>query len=147
MLEWRPVRRRGRVVEGTPLLREHAAYTRIEGSNPSVSAKFWQLRPCFYRAFSFLPASHCGITAESGEFAPSAPQFVSHLVESTSAEIQSQETSTRCVQWIATGSFRSRSSVPVLSFFVVLSFFRSSGESRCGELIRNVCIRTQAALA
>src|SRR5690606_8347388 len=25
-------------VEGTPLLREHAAYTRIEGSNPSVSA-------------------------------------------------------------------------------------------------------------
>jgi hypothetical protein len=38
VLEWRPVRRRGRVVEGTPLLREHAAYTRIEGSNPSVSA-------------------------------------------------------------------------------------------------------------
>lgn len=27
------------MVEGTPLLREHAAYTRIEGSNPSVSAK------------------------------------------------------------------------------------------------------------
>ncbi len=26
------------MVEGTPLLREHAAYTRIEGSNPSVSA-------------------------------------------------------------------------------------------------------------
>src|SRR5690606_41810986 len=30
--------RRGREVEGTPLLREHTAYTRIEGSNPSVSA-------------------------------------------------------------------------------------------------------------
>ena len=27
------------MVEGTPLLREHAAYTCIEGSNPSVSAK------------------------------------------------------------------------------------------------------------
>ena len=26
------------MVEGTPLLREHTAYTRIEGSNPSVSA-------------------------------------------------------------------------------------------------------------
>ncbi len=26
------------MVEGTPLLREHAAYTRIEGSNPSISA-------------------------------------------------------------------------------------------------------------
>ncbi len=27
------------MVEGTPLLREHTAYTRIEGSNPSVSAR------------------------------------------------------------------------------------------------------------
>ena len=27
------------MVEGTPLLREHAAYTRIEGSNPSISAR------------------------------------------------------------------------------------------------------------
>ena len=32
------VRRRGREVEGTPLLREHAGKTCIEGSNPSVSA-------------------------------------------------------------------------------------------------------------
>ena len=32
------VRRRGREVEGTPLLREHAAKNCIEGSNPSVSA-------------------------------------------------------------------------------------------------------------
>ena len=32
------LRRCGREVEGTPLLREHAAYTRIEGSNPSISA-------------------------------------------------------------------------------------------------------------
>ena len=31
-------RRRGREVEGTPLLREHAGKTCIEGSNPSVSA-------------------------------------------------------------------------------------------------------------
>jgi hypothetical protein len=27
------------VVEGTPLLREHLGKTRIEGSNPSVSAR------------------------------------------------------------------------------------------------------------
>jgi hypothetical protein len=32
-------RRRGREVEGTPLLREHLVKNRIEGSNPSVSAK------------------------------------------------------------------------------------------------------------
>src|SRR5690606_39084486 len=32
-------RRRGREVEGTPLLREHAAKNCIEGSNPSVSAR------------------------------------------------------------------------------------------------------------
>ena len=32
-------RRRGREVEGTPLLREHTCKTGIEGSNPSVSAK------------------------------------------------------------------------------------------------------------
>src|SRR5690606_5883475 len=38
VLEFRFCWRRGREVEGTPLLREHAAYTRIEGSNPSVSA-------------------------------------------------------------------------------------------------------------
>jgi hypothetical protein len=31
-------RRRGREVEGTPLLREHLVKNRIEGSNPSVSA-------------------------------------------------------------------------------------------------------------
>ena len=35
-------RRRGREVEGTPLLREHTAYTRIEGSNPSISARIKQ---------------------------------------------------------------------------------------------------------
>ena len=33
-------RRPGRVVEGTPLLREHAVKNCIEGSNPSVSAKW-----------------------------------------------------------------------------------------------------------
>ena len=32
------VRRCGREVEGTPLLREHTGKTRIEGSNPSISA-------------------------------------------------------------------------------------------------------------
>ena len=32
-------RRRGREVEGTPLLREHRGKTLIEGSNPSVSAR------------------------------------------------------------------------------------------------------------
>ncbi len=31
-------RRDGRVVEGTPLLREHAVKNCIEGSNPSLSA-------------------------------------------------------------------------------------------------------------
>jgi hypothetical protein len=31
--------RRGRVVEGTPLLREHLVKNRIQGSNPCVSAK------------------------------------------------------------------------------------------------------------
>ena len=31
-------RRCGREVEGTPLLREHTGKTRIEGSNPSISA-------------------------------------------------------------------------------------------------------------
>src|SRR5690606_15028414 len=40
VLELRSSRRRGREVEGTPLLREHTTYTRIEGSNPSVAAKF-----------------------------------------------------------------------------------------------------------
>ena len=32
-------RRDGRVVEGTPLLREHTPKKCIEGSNPSLSAK------------------------------------------------------------------------------------------------------------
>lgn len=32
-------RRRGRVAEGTSLLRMHTAYTCIVGSNPTVSAK------------------------------------------------------------------------------------------------------------
>ena len=30
----------GRVVEGAPLLREYPVYSRIEGSNPSLSATF-----------------------------------------------------------------------------------------------------------
>ena len=30
--------RGGREAEGAPLLREYTAYTRIEGSNPSISA-------------------------------------------------------------------------------------------------------------
>lgn len=33
------IRRRGREVEGTPLLREHVDKIRIKGSNPFVSAK------------------------------------------------------------------------------------------------------------
>src|SRR5690606_5133697 len=44
-------RRCGRVVEGTPLLREHTAYTRIEGSNPSISASSTESSPCITRAF------------------------------------------------------------------------------------------------
>lgn len=35
------IRRRGREVEGTPLLREHVDKIRIEGSNPSVSANYY----------------------------------------------------------------------------------------------------------
>lgn len=41
------------MVEGTPLLREHAAYTRIEGSNPSVSASKPK-SPDFSGLFAFL---------------------------------------------------------------------------------------------
>lgn len=37
------VRRRGRVAEGAPLLREYRVYSSIEGSNPSVSAIILQL--------------------------------------------------------------------------------------------------------
>ncbi len=33
------IRRDGRVVEGTPLLRERRVYSLTEGSNPSLSAK------------------------------------------------------------------------------------------------------------
>ena len=40
------VRRRGREVEGTPLLREHAGKTCIEGSNPSVSANPYNSMGC-----------------------------------------------------------------------------------------------------
>ena len=40
------------MVEGTPLLREHAAYTRIEGSNPSVSAS-WIEALCLQGFFLF----------------------------------------------------------------------------------------------
>ena len=47
-------RRDGREVEGTPLLREHTGKTRIEGSNPSLSAKIslqeqdWRYNSCFF---------------------------------------------------------------------------------------------------
>ena len=48
-----PTRRRGREVEGTPLLREHAVKNCIKGSNPFVSAevrvgRFWAhgFEPC-----------------------------------------------------------------------------------------------------
>jgi hypothetical protein len=37
-------RRRGRVVEGTPLLRAHLGKTWIQGSNPCVSAKYQEIR-------------------------------------------------------------------------------------------------------
>ena len=43
-------RRDGRVVEGTPLLREHAGKTCIEGSNPSLSANLLKNRH-FWRFF------------------------------------------------------------------------------------------------
>jgi hypothetical protein len=35
-----PLWRRGRVAEGAPLLREYRVCSPIEGSNPSVSAKY-----------------------------------------------------------------------------------------------------------
>lgn len=58
-------RRRGREVEGTPLLREHTAYTRIEGSNPSVSASIWQAKALFLQGFCFsgffVLRFYCGI--------------------------------------------------------------------------------------
>ena len=47
-------RRDGRVVEGTPLLREHAGKTCIEGSNPSLSANLLKNR-YFWRFFMQKP--------------------------------------------------------------------------------------------
>ncbi len=41
------VRRRGRVVEGTPLLREHAYKTRIKSSNLFVSARVYSSKYLF----------------------------------------------------------------------------------------------------
>lgn len=60
------------MVEGTPLLREHTAYTRIEGSNPSVSAsKFKEPLErsrgfcfCGFGLFSFLVNKIEGYTQE-----------------------------------------------------------------------------------
>jgi hypothetical protein len=50
--------RRGRVVEGTPLLREHLAKNWIEGSNPSVSASAVRKAPQGnLRGFLFAPAT------------------------------------------------------------------------------------------
>ena len=43
------------MVEGTPLLREHTAYTRIEGSNPSISASINKKAPVYQGLFCFLP--------------------------------------------------------------------------------------------
>ena len=67
----RALRRRGREVEGTPLLREHAGKTCIEGSNPSVSARC--SKPA-YPARRRLPGSQ--------EFAPVwrvvSRQFAAH---------------------------------------------------------------------
>ncbi len=52
------LRRCGREVEGTPLLREHAAYTRIEGSNPSISARF--KKPLIhFKGFFFAFLKYC----------------------------------------------------------------------------------------
>ncbi len=42
------------MVEGTPLLREHTAYTRIEGSNPSNSARYLK-KPLIFKGFFFVP--------------------------------------------------------------------------------------------
>ena len=47
--------RRGREVEGTPLLREHAGKTCIEGSNPSVSATLF---PVAANAVNPIPNTH-----------------------------------------------------------------------------------------
>ena len=55
VLELRFRWRRGREVEGTPLLREHTAYTRIEGSNPSLSAKVAE-KPLIFQGLLCAPA-------------------------------------------------------------------------------------------
>ena len=49
------------MAEGAPLLREYAVLSRIEGSNPSRSAK--HLSPNFYEfwAFFLVAANTCGI--------------------------------------------------------------------------------------
>ena len=57
------VRKRGREVEGTPLLREHAGKTCIEGSNPSVSAKKFRKALVRKGFFVFWPA---GVAAGPG---------------------------------------------------------------------------------
>ena len=55
------VRRRGREVEGTPLLREHAGKTCIEGSNPSVSARNSE-KPVFDRIETPPSACYAGFS-------------------------------------------------------------------------------------
>ena len=60
------------MVEGTPLLREHAAYTRIEGSNPSVSAsKIVNKRPLGRFVVSTHHITHrtgFSVSANNGRF-------------------------------------------------------------------------------
>src|ERR1700738_1617393 len=62
-------RRDGRVVEGTPLLREHTPKKCIEGSNPSLSARINSL----YQAVveSYLRAVHKSCTNAASSFARS----------------------------------------------------------------------------
>ena len=46
------------MVEGTPLLREHLGKTRIEGSNPSVSASSAYRRRYFFLPFHYDDVVH-----------------------------------------------------------------------------------------
>ena len=52
--DWVWGRKRGRVVEGTSLLRMHTAYTCIEGSNPSASAKYYAIEVNAIFALTFF---------------------------------------------------------------------------------------------
>jgi hypothetical protein len=57
--------RRGRVAEGTSLLRMHTAYTCIVGSNPTVSAKMQRKKPPQGGFFRFCIGIGIGIVLAS----------------------------------------------------------------------------------